>query len=225
MNVTATPAAEIEAPTLPTPAVGDRVQGDPGKRAPGTGHVLGLDAAGKIARVSWDGHGAAGRISHVGAYSLRVIPEQVETGCQVKHADEGFHYQRGCVISALGSVALVRWNSASRLQSTPVADLVVTRPAPYVGMPATITLVTDTRPAVVTKVNAKSVVVRTVPRIESTKTVRNPDEPLPCVEYQGDTANPHGEPERFAMVSPGRYRNGSIGLILGRSVDVTDYRF
>lgn len=97
---------------------------------------------------------------------------------------------------------------------------------PTVGMPATIHLYTDTVPAVVVRVNAKSVTVAQVPVIESSRhRVNDPAEPFPCWAWAGDVTGERGTPERFRMVAPGKYRNGSIGLTLGRAVKITDYRY
>lgn len=97
--------------------------------------------------------------------------------------------------------------------------------APYVGMPATIHLVSDALPAVVIRVNRKSVTVRRVATDESSRQrINDVAEPFPCWAWDGLTDQPIGEPERFPMIAPGRYRNGSIGLSLGRAVKITDYR-
>lgn len=102
---------------------------------------------------------------------------------------------------------------------------------PLVGEPATIHLFSDSVPAVVVKVNAKSVVVRRVEVDESTRRRFNDErEPYPAWAWDGDLSKPVGEPERYSLI--GRradgspiYRNGSIGLSLGRSVKITDYRY
>lgn len=102
---------------------------------------------------------------------------------------------------------------------------------PKVGDPATIHLYSDTRPAVVTKVNAKSVVVRAVAVDEASKRRINDErEPYPAWAWDGDLAKPVGEPERYALKgvrSDGVpvYANGSIRLSLGRSIKITDYRY
>lgn len=107
----------------------------------------------------------------------------------------------------------------------------MTQPAPYVGQPATINLYSDTRPAVVVKVNPKSVVVQAVEVDEATKRrVNDEREPYPCWAWDGDVTKPVGEPERFMLRGHSDkgspiYRNGSIGLTLGRSVKITDYRY
>jgi hypothetical protein len=97
----------------------------------------------------------------------------------------------------------------------------------YVGQPATIHLYTDSLAAVVTKVNAKSIVVCRVENDESTKFVTNPNEPLPCIGYQGNTNKIIGKPERYSIIETSygtKYRNGSISVTLGKSVSITDYR-
>lgn len=103
--------------------------------------------------------------------------------------------------------------------------------APQVGDPATIYLYSDAVPAVVTKVNAKSIVVRRVEPIEATRFRINDEvEPFPALRWDGDVTKPYGEPERFRLVgtrddgSPA-YRNGSISLRVGRAVKITDYRY
>ncbi len=104
---------------------------------------------------------------------------------------------------------------------------------PVVGMPATINLYTDTQAAVVIRVNAKSV---TVARVEIGEYVKNmlvdgansPDCP-PVMVAEGITDKIIGGGERFKRIehSDGRvsYRNGSIGITLGRSISVRDYRY
>lgn len=100
-----------------------------------------------------------------------------------------------------------------------------------VGTPATINLFSDTRPAVVVKVNPKSVVVRAVEVDEASKRrVNDEREPYPCWAWDGDVTKPYGEPERYSLVGKREdgspvYRNGSIGLTIGRSVKITDYRY
>lgn len=100
---------------------------------------------------------------------------------------------------------------------------------PYVGQPASIVLVTDTMAAVVTKINKKSVVVR---RVEDGEYVRDTkrDGTLPVMVADGDLGRVYGEPQRFPLVGYDRdgdpiYRSGSIGLRLGRSVSIRDYRY
>jgi hypothetical protein len=100
-----------------------------------------------------------------------------------------------------------------------------------VGTPATIHLFSDSVPAVVVRVNPKSVTVRRVEVVEaSRRRINDEAEPFPCLAWDGDTSKPVGEPERFPLIgfrpdgSP-VYRNGSIGLTLGRSVRITDYRY
>lgn len=107
---------------------------------------------------------------------------------------------------------------------------------PEVGMPCSILLYTDTSPAVVIRVNKKSITVARVPAKESTRRhadhceCGNPEtgcpkgNPWPLIIADGDLDGPRGEPERFRMVREGRYRNGSIGLRLGKAVDYRDYR-
>jgi hypothetical protein len=82
----------------------------------------------------------------------------------------------------------------------------------------------------VTKVNKKSVVVQRVGvNPASKRRVNDEREPFPCWAWDGDLDNIQGDPERYSLVgqredgSP-RYRNGSIGLSLGRSIKLTDYR-
>lgn len=96
---------------------------------------------------------------------------------------------------------------------------------PTVGMPATIHLRNDSLPAVVVRVNQKSVTVARVAHREDTRhRINDEREPLPCYAWEADLAQVIGEPERYPMVRPGRYRNGSIGLTLGKAVRITDYR-
>lgn len=101
-------------------------------------------------------------------------------------------------------------------------------PEPYVGMPATINLYTDRTPAVVVKVNAKSIVVRSVEYDESNPTrINNEGEPFPVLSYPGDVTKPVGTPERYSRIDTPtgpRYRNGSISLTLGQAVRLVDYR-
>lgn len=97
---------------------------------------------------------------------------------------------------------------------------------PVVGTPATINLYSDTQPAVVVKVNAKSIIVQTVPVIEgSRKRINHVDEPFPAYVEDGDVTQPLGERQRFALTPNGRYGAGSITVTLGRSVKITDYRY
>lgn len=103
---------------------------------------------------------------------------------------------------------------------------------PYVGMPCSITLVTDTSPAVVTKVNKKSVTVRRVPvgpsrhvdYCQCATCTGTESGALPVTVADGLTDQPIGEPERFTRIREGRYRNGTIGLRLGVSARLVDYR-
>jgi hypothetical protein len=100
-----------------------------------------------------------------------------------------------------------------------------------VGTPATILLYSDSVAAVVTKVNPKSVVVRRVEVDEASKRrINDPAEPYPAWAWDGDVTKPYGEPERYSLVGTREdgspiYRNGSIGLSVGRSVKFTDYRY
>ncbi len=99
------------------------------------------------------------------------------------------------------------------------------RPTPFVGMPATIHYVTDTSAAVIVKVNPKSVIVRRVELIESTlRRVNDPREALPIVVTDGDVSKPIGQPNRYPLQANGSYRDGSIGLELGKSYRLIDYR-
>ena len=101
-----------------------------------------------------------------------------------------------------------------------------------VGAPATIHYVTDSRAAVVVRVNAKSI---SVARVETGKPekdmsadgARNPDCPsVTCAE--GILDKIIGKPERYVRVkrSDGTigYCNGSITVTLGQSVSRIDYR-
>lgn len=106
--------------------------------------------------------------------------------------------------------------------------------APYVGMPCSILLYTDTCPAIVVRVNKKSITVARVPEKEGTTKHTAQCEcadcpgpngnPWPITETEGDLQGEQGAPERFRMVREGRYRNGSVGVMLGRSVRRVDYR-
>lgn len=101
-----------------------------------------------------------------------------------------------------------------------------TRPEPFVGMAATINLYTDTRPAVVTRVNAKSIQVRVVDT-EAAVRVNDPREPFPVLEAEGILDKIIGAPERYKRIDTEegpRFSNGSISVTLGRSVRRTDYR-
>lgn len=96
---------------------------------------------------------------------------------------------------------------------------------PYVGMGCSITYVTDTRPAVVVKVNKKSVTVRAVEltgKREQDMRVDGAGDPNcpPVIVEQGDPTKPFGEPQRFERIGEGRYK----GLVLGTCVRRTDYR-
>lgn len=100
---------------------------------------------------------------------------------------------------------------------------------PYVGMPATINLYTDTQAAVVTKVNAKSILVAPVALNESTRRRINAEgEPFPCLAVDGITTEVTGLAQRYSRIDTEqgpRFRNGSISITLGRSVEITDYRY
>lgn len=103
---------------------------------------------------------------------------------------------------------------------------------PAVGTPATIWLYSDAVAAVVTRVSAKSVTVQRVKTDpDSQKRINDDREPYPCFSWEGQVDEPieGSAPQRFRLVSVAedgtpRYRNGSISLSLGRSVQVTDYR-
>jgi hypothetical protein len=106
-------------------------------------------------------------------------------------------------------------------------------PAPVVGTPATIQLFTDSVAAVVVKVNAKSVLVRRVAVGEYVQDMARDgagvDGVPPVMVAEGILDQPHGEPERFSLIGLSRegkpvYRNGSVGLSLGYSRSVRDYR-
>ena len=100
-----------------------------------------------------------------------------------------------------------------------------TTATPYVGMPATIHLYTDTIPAVVVGVTAKSVVVQQVDIDEVSKMTYDDGSGFPVITYNGNVDAPIGERERFTLTKNGTYRRGSIGLQLGKSYKRTDYRF
>lgn len=96
-------------------------------------------------------------------------------------------------------------------------------PAPYVGMPCTVILYSDTVAAVVTKVNGSSVNVQYV-RTEA-PVVTSHYGPFPRTTAQGITTEPYGETQRFTLNKHGRFANGTIGLRLGTSSTYTDYSF
>lgn len=106
----------------------------------------------------------------------------------------------------------------------------IERVEPYKGMPATIHLVSDSMAAVVVRVNAKSVTVARVATDETKRFRINAEaEPFPCYAEPGILTEVIGTPERYSRIEHGdgrvSYRNGSIGLTLGKSVRVTDYRY
>lgn len=95
---------------------------------------------------------------------------------------------------------------------------------PYVGMPCSILYVTDTRAAVVVRVNAKSVTVQRVATDPESKRTIAERGPWPVVQEDGILTKTVGNPERFAF-NGRRFADGSIGLSLGRSVTTIDYSF
>jgi hypothetical protein len=102
-----------------------------------------------------------------------------------------------------------------------------TTQTPYVGQPATIHLFSDSRAAVVTKVNKKSIIVAAVETGPETRDERR-DGPYPVMVAEGILDKIVGQPERFAIVETPRgtrYGAGSIRVSLGRSVSITDYRY
>ena len=105
----------------------------------------------------------------------------------------------------------------------------MTHPEPVVGMPATIHFVSDSRAAVVTKVNKKSVVVQRVatgPDMQDMN--RDGADYLPVMQAEGILDQIIGAPERYSRIDTAdgpRFRNGSMGISLGRSISVTDYRY
>lgn len=101
---------------------------------------------------------------------------------------------------------------------------------PTVGMPATVHLYSDSQAAVVVKVNPKSVLVaRVATDVSSRRRLNSEREPFPCWAEDGILTEVVGVPERYMRREheDGRvsYRNGSIGITLGKSVSVTDYRY
>lgn len=117
--------------------------------------------------------------------------------------------------------------AAARAKGRELAAVVnVEREKPYVGQPATINLWSDTSAAVVVKVNPKSIVVRRVAVGEAVQDMSRDGAGVgPAVMVaQGLLDQPIGEPERYSLVG-NRYRNGSISISLGRSVQIRDYRY
>lgn len=96
-------------------------------------------------------------------------------------------------------------------------------PRPFVGMPATILLYTDTSAAVVTKVNGKSIEVASVATGEPV--VVNMYGPFPRTRAEGLTNQVIGEAQRYTLNKRGEFRRGSIGLQLGESYRYVDYSF
>ncbi len=101
---------------------------------------------------------------------------------------------------------------------------------PVKGMPATINLMNDTLPAVVLRVNAKSITVARVAVDEaSSRRINDEREPFPVVVADGILSEVIGTPERYSKIvrSDGTiaYRNGSISVTLGKSIRLTDYRY
>lgn len=106
-----------------------------------------------------------------------------------------------------------------------------TIPAP--GTPATILMHTDTTAAVVTRVNGKSVWVRTV----ETTNERNESEnlaptQLPVRIADGLTDRPVGGEIRYTLRKSGRYvqsgqpdTRGVVRVVFGRSITRRDYSF
>lgn len=104
-----------------------------------------------------------------------------------------------------------------------------TTPEPFVGMGCTINLYSDKMAAVVTKVNAKSIVVARVATDEAGAwRVNSESEPYPVIARAGILTEIIGEPERYARVETSYgvcFRNGSVGVTLGKSISLTDYRY
>ncbi len=94
---------------------------------------------------------------------------------------------------------------------------------PAVGDPATIVLVTDTIPAVITRVTPRTVVVREVEH-EEPRRVNHESEPFPVLQAQGILDKPFGNGERFSMTTRGHYMHGGVRLLLGTSLYRRDYR-
>ena len=95
-----------------------------------------------------------------------------------------------------------------------------------VGMPATMRLYTDSVAMVVTRVLKASIECARVETDEANRTIRNPGEPFPCIQTPGMVDQVVGAAERFPYSKKlGRYGKGSIGLTLGVSYSVTDYRY
>lgn len=105
------------------------------------------------------------------------------------------------------------------------------RPAPEVGAPATILLYTDTNAAVVTRVSASTVWVRTVEtapaRTENEAEVKAGGYPVRVAE--GILDKPVGGEQRFSRNDErglhGPKGRGAVVLVIGHSVSRTDYRF
>lgn len=104
-----------------------------------------------------------------------------------------------------------------------------TSTAPFVGQAATIHLFTDSIAAVVTKINKKSIVVARVATTEAVQDKsRDGADYLPVMIAEGILDEVVGSPERYSIIETEdgpRYRNGSIGVTLGRSIALTDYRY
>lgn len=96
-------------------------------------------------------------------------------------------------------------------------------PAPYVGMPATIILYTDTMAAVVTKVCGKSIMIASVATGE--EVVVGSNGPWPNTRAEGMIDQINGTPERYTLNKWGRFSRGSIGLLLGDSYRYINYSF
>lgn len=104
----------------------------------------------------------------------------------------------------------------------------MTRPEPFVGMPATINLYSDSMAAVVTKVNKKSILVARVAVSDESRRINTEGEPLPCIAREGKLDEIIGTPTRYARIDledGPRFADGSISVTLGKSVSVTDYRY
>lgn len=96
-------------------------------------------------------------------------------------------------------------------------------PAPYVGMPATIRLYTDTMAAVVVKVSPKSILVAEVKTGEPVKVGDFP--PYGHTRAEGIITEIIGEPQRFTLNKHGEFAKGSIGLRLGESYRYVNWNF
>lgn len=100
-------------------------------------------------------------------------------------------------------------------------------PEPVKGMPATIHLYSDTLAAVVVRVNRRSVSVARVATTEEPRRINAEGEPYPVMAYEGILDRVEGEPERYVRFDTPDgpvFRNGTVGLTLGRSVRIVDYR-